>query len=247
MIDKLKLSISTLQTRHQFGEDDISPIDIFSLVKAIKTLTLIIFPFKKSISGLCIHNPSSSIIAINSRMSLGRQRFTLAHELYHLLYDQDKEIVCRKDFSYDNENEHRADLFASYLLMPPLALQTMIQKYKKTSKYRLTLHDIIEIEQTYGISHQALLTRLKEEKEINSDQFDAMQNGVISLANRMGFDCSLYKPSEDKIQVYGYYISQVDFLYQNDIISKGKYEELLLDAFRDDIVYGNDEGGEFLD
>ena len=31
------------------------------------------------------------------------------------------------------------------------------------------------------------------------------------------------------------------------IISGGKYEELLLEAFRGNLVYGNEEGGELID
>ena len=77
-----------------------------------------------------------------------------------------------------------------------------------------------------------------------------MQSGIISVAARLGFDVSLYKPSPDhkKIQVLGHYICQADNLLQADVISIGKYEELLLDAFRDDIVFGGEEeGGEVID
>ena len=31
------------------------------------------------------------------------------------------------------------------------------------------------------------------------------------------------------------------------MISQGKYESLLLDAFRPDLVYGDDEGGDIVD
>lgn len=40
---------------------------------------------------------------------------------------------------------------------------------------------------------------------------------------------------------------QADQLLNRDIISYGKYEELLLAAFRDDLVYGTEEGGELID
>lgn len=39
-----------------------------------------------------------------------------------------------------------------------------------------------------------------------------------------------------------------DKLYRTEIISTGKYEELLLNAFREDLVFGNDdEGDEIID
>lgn len=137
----------------------------------------------------------------------------------------------------------KADQFASYLLVPPVALYEAVQKYKSNTGNPLSLNEIIRLEQHFGISHQAILVRLAEEKEISDKDISAMQNGIISAAARLGFDVSLYKPSPEnkKIQVLGYYICQADKLLQAEMISVGKYEELLLDAFRDDIVFGDDE------
>ena len=42
---------------------------------------------------------------------------------------------------------------------------------------------------------------------------------------------------------YGHYIHQAEQLISKGLISHGKYEELLLDAFRSDRVYGSEEGG----
>ena len=74
-----------------------------------------------------------------------------------------------------------------------------------------------------------------------------MQSGIISKAARLGYDTSLYYPSseEKKIHCYGYYINRAENLLEEDLISIGKYEEMLLDAFRDDIVYGED-GDEYV-
>lgn len=47
-----------------------------------------------------------------------------------------------------------------------------------------------------------------------------------------------------KEMVLGHYIKSTEQLLENNRISQGKYEELLLDAFRYDIVYGLDEEGE---
>ena len=87
MIDKMELSIKASQIRKKLGEDESSPIDIFALSQTIDSLTLMFYPLGNNISGACFKNSNSSIIAINSDMSLGRQRFSLAHELYHLFFD----------------------------------------------------------------------------------------------------------------------------------------------------------------
>ncbi len=65
----------------------------------------------------------------------------------------------------------------------------------------------------------------------------------------MGYDEKLYLPSPERLQkrTYGHYIKQVEELQQKDIVSSGKTDELLLDAYRDDIVFGEDIGGEVID
>ncbi|MCH5273128.1 MAG: ImmA/IrrE family metallo-endopeptidase [Lachnospiraceae bacterium] len=251
MINKMELSNKASHIRKELGEDESSPIDIFTLAQTIKSLTLIFYPLGKNISGACFRNHSSSIIAINSNMSLGRQRFSLAHELYHLFFDKEQtSTICSSKIGGENENERKADQFASYFLMPSAALYESIQKCKEFTGKPLSVSDIIRLEQYFGVSHQAMLIRLLEEKELSSDDILSMQNGVISAAARLGFDVSLYKPSPEdkKARVLGYYICQAENLLHADIISVGKYEELLLDAFRDDIVFGSEaEGGDVLD
>ena len=112
------------------------------------------------------------------------------------------------------------------------------------------MNDIIRLEQYFGISHQAMLIRLQSEGQLTSADLASMQGGIISAAARLGFDASLYKPTEEnkKMQVLGHYICQAENLLDNDVISQGKYEELLLDAFREDIVYGlESEEGDIVD
>jgi len=59
----------------------------------------------------------------------------------------------------------------------------------------------------------------------------------------------LYKPSpiNKRYKTYGYYIKQAEAVYERGLISRGKYEELLLEAFRSDLVYGEEIDEEILD
>lgn len=119
MIDKMDLSNKASSIRRLLGEDELSPIDIFSIAQSIRTLTLVFYPLGKNISGACFKNELSSIIAINSDMSIGRQRYSLAHELYHFYFDQnDSTTVCSSKIGGESENEKKADQFASYFLIP---------------------------------------------------------------------------------------------------------------------------------
>ncbi|MFP5522055.1 ImmA/IrrE family metallo-endopeptidase [Peptococcus simiae] len=245
-INEITLINQASNLREQLGEDAFSPIDIFSLVQSIDTLTLILYPLGKNISGVCYKGDSSSAIIINSDMSLGRQRFSLAHELYHLFYDEaTKPTVSLEKIGSGGESEKKADMFASYFLMPSAGLYKRIEKYKqKYGRNKLSIEEIIKWEQYYGVSHQAMLYRLQNEPSLHIYIDEEIKNvGVVSLAKSLGYSADLYLPSpkEKKILVLGHYVNQAKELLDQDKISCGKYEELLLDAFREDIVYGSEE------
>jgi Zn-dependent peptidase ImmA (M78 family) len=251
LIDKLELCTKALSLRKELGEDTISPIDIFSLSHTIEQLTLVFYPMGDHLSGMCIKNDGNSVIAINSSMSVGRQRFSMAHELYHLYYDENKQsTICAMKIGIGNDTERAADQFASYFLMPPVALSELIKKIHGASTDDLKIRDIVKLEQYFGVSRQALLCRLIEDNKLTHQRADQFRQGVIRSAVGLGYDDSLYKPlpANKQYKTYGCYIQQAEELFQRDLVSTGKYEQLLLTAFRSDLVYGDEfEGSELND
>ena len=114
-MDKLDLNTKAQELRERMGEDVNSPVDIFSLANQIDKLTIVYYPLGENISGMCVANEKVKLIAVNSTMSYGRQRFSLAHEFYHLYFDELSEFnVCSKKLDSTNEAEKNADQFASY-------------------------------------------------------------------------------------------------------------------------------------
>ena len=252
MINKMEISSKAALLRKKLGEDESSPIDIFQLVQTIDKLTLVFYPLNNNISGICYKGKSSNVIVINSDMSIGRQRFSLAHELYHLYFDESGiSSASLTTIGKGDENEKKADQFASYFLIPQSSLYGLIESIKGKNKHdRLNIEDVIKIEQYYGVSHKAILYRLMEEGEIDSEDIKTMETGVIALAARLGYDTAIYYPSskDKKKMVLGHYIALAEKLLNDEYISYGKYEEILLDGFRDDIVYGTgEEDGVILD
>ncbi|MBR3170860.1 MAG: ImmA/IrrE family metallo-endopeptidase [Lachnospiraceae bacterium] len=250
MLDKLDLSTKAQELRESLGEDANSPVDIFSLVSQIEGLTLVFYPLGKNISGMCVKDKDIKLIAINSTMSYGRQRFSLAHELYHLYYDDASGFnVCSRILDPKSENEKCADQFASYFLAPYKSLKAAINKVIK--KGSLSMQNVIALEQYFGMSHLAMLWRLVSEGYLSKEKLDDYNYGVISAARTLGYDDKLYNPTPIEFQsrTYGHYLKQVEELRQKDLVSSGKIDELLLDAFRDDIAFGldDDQGGEAID
>lgn len=250
MIDKLDLNTKAQELREVLGEDANSPVDIFSLVSQIRELTIVYYPLGENISGMCVANERVKLIAINSTMSYGRQRFSLAHEFFHLYYDESSGFnVCSKRFDSANEVEKKADQFASYFIAPYKSLRAMVRKI--CGNETPSLQNVIELEQYFGMSHQAMLWRLVSEGYLMRLQLEAYSFGVISTAKGLGYDDKLYRPSPTELQkrTYGYYLKQVERLRQKDLVSYGKIDELLLDAYRDDITFGDEDetGGEIID
>lgn len=252
MIDYADLMTKAERLRKRLGEDNISPIDIFALAREIEKLTIVYYPLGNKISGMCIKgHDGRCTIALNTLMTLGRQRFSLAHEFFHLFYDDSMKSVCAKAIGAGNKIEKMADVFAAYFLMPRAALAEKADALiAKHDNKKLDLQDIIRIEQYFGVSHQAAVYHLNNCGYVGRKELgDLLNISVRKQAEEMGYSSDLYHPSPEQNQyrTYGYYIDQVVRLLDRGIISQGKYEELLLDAFRDDLVYGTEEGGEIID
>ncbi len=96
-----------------------------------------------------------------------------------------------------------------------------------------------------------MLWRLVSEGYLTTDKLDDYNSGVVSAARYLGYNDKLYKPASPELQkrTYGYYLKQVEALQRRDLVSPGKIDELLIDAFRDDIAFGQDDenGGEAID
>ena len=244
MLDKLDLNAKAQELREALGEDANSPVDVFSLVNQIERLTLVLYPLGENISGMCVRDKEIQLIALNSTMSYGRQRFSLAHELYHLFYDDDSGFnVCSKMLNPKSENEKCADQFASYFLAPYKSLRAKVKEV--TGGGALSVRHLIALEQYFGMSHLAMFWRLVSEGYLKAEQMEDYSVGVTSLARSLGYDDKLYLPTPPRQQrrTYGYYLKQVEALRQKDLVSSGKIDELLLDAYREDIVFGLEEDG----
>lgn len=239
--------------RKEFGEDSDSPIDIFALAQRMKGLTIVYYPMGENLSGMCIKGQEkNNVIAINSSMTLGRQRYSLAHEFYHLYFDDNMVSVCAKKIGEGKEIEKEADMFASYFLMPNTSLALLAEEYaNKNNDNQVSINDVISIEQYFGVSHQAAVYRLLHTPYLKKETADKyLITSVRNRAESLGYSSDLYRPSPEnkKYMTYGNYIKQVEYLLEKELISIGKYEELLLEAFRTDLVFGDDEeGGDVID
>ena len=221
--------------RRSGGMDNASPMNILSSVlENIDRLTILWFPMIDELSGMCGRVNDDKLICINSKHSRGRQNFTIAHELYHLLYEKEKDsFIC--NFNSRSESERNADKFASYFLIPNIALYDFIKKHE-IENWKLS--DVIKCEQYFQISHTAMLCKLRREKLISFEEFKSFKNNVKRNAWNLGYDLDLYEPFREHYSL-GNIIPLANRLYSEKKITGGKLDGILLDIFREDMVFNN--------
>lgn len=241
MIELMTLNQNAINLRKKFGEDDSSPIDVMSIVQNLDEFTLLFFPFKGDVSGMCIRETNNKMIVVNSNHSLGRIRFTIAHELCHLYYhDSITNRVCPAEIEKQIDNiEKEANVFASYFLAPFGAFNNFIRETLKKNKNIdiLCVADVLRIENYFGMSRMATLFRLKQEGYQFS--WDNLSTNVKKEASLHGYQLHLYDtlPLTETQKSYGKYVRQVIKLKNEEKLKVSKFEEILLDGFRSDMIY----------
>jgi Zn-dependent peptidase ImmA (M78 family) len=163
-----------LRKQWELGTDPIPNLVEFLEEYGIKVLCL---PLPNELSGVMCRVRRSDggvvpVIVLNEAHDGERQRFSLAHELGHLvlvipevLGDKDKEGFC-----------HR---FASAFLVP---METIVAKMGRHRR-ALTMEELFALKSFYGVSAQALAYRCKDLAIIN----DAAYRGLFKEFTRRGW------------------------------------------------------------
>ncbi|WP_421773740.1 ImmA/IrrE family metallo-endopeptidase [Gracilimonas sp.] len=218
-----------LDFRESQGLSHDEPLSLKSLLRILGVL-ITFKPLSNRFSGMAIKNDENRFMLINSSQTVGRQNFTICHELYHLFIQHDfhSKICVTGLFNKDeDEIEYKADLFAVHLLLP----EDGIYKYTPTHEIeagKVSLDTVIELEQLFQCSRTSLLIRLKNLGLITEIQFTEYKEGVIKSALERGHDKSLYKATNYK-GTFGDYGKIARNLFENEKISESRYHLLMKD------------------
>ncbi len=132
---------------------DSPPVDLNSILTKLG-VKLFFEDFVK-LDGLALKSPKVSIIVVNQNLPETRMRFTIAHELGHLIMPHRKSYyVC---ISKKNKlMERSANKFAAELLMPQPMVTTLWKQYKSNKQYRVSI-----VAHMLSVSRNALYNRLR--------------------------------------------------------------------------------------
>lgn len=203
------------------------PISLKSLLRKLNILT-IFKPLSTSFYGMSLKaNDNKCFILINSENAKGRQHFSIAHELFHLFYDEEPvPHVCDEHAGAKSNSEKNANKFASALLMPQEGLMAILSQEELKTK-RIPISKILHIGQCFSVSHQALLYRLKSLSLISSYSFEELYNiNIQDAAIQHGYDTALYNRGNEGL-ILGDFGTKARALYEMEKISEGHYLELL--------------------
>jgi Zn-dependent peptidase ImmA (M78 family)/transcriptional regulator with XRE-family HTH domain len=145
-------------------------------------------PLGEDLDGFFYNHPQAGFcVAVNSEMTLGRQVFTLAHELAHACFhSQDHDAVVCVPGS-DRGRERFADAFAGEFLVPGDELRRVIGELSVFNELaNPTL--IVHMQRRFGLSFAILRLRLLEEKLITPAEYDALaETSPGRLAQALGY------------------------------------------------------------
>ena len=214
--------------RERNGISGSEAIRIKSLLLKLNVFTLF-RPLTEAFSGMSLKiNENARFIIVNSNHSIGRQHFTIAHELYHLFIQEKFEIhQCKTGlFDLKNKEEYNADYFASCLLMPESGIQEMIPD-EELNKKKISLQTVLKLEQYFSVSHSSMLLRLKMLGLMDSKTFEYFKTlKITETAQQYGYETSLYKEGNNNV-IVGDYGEKAKRLFDLEKISEGHYMELM--------------------
>lgn len=235
---------ATFRKNNGFGETDSIRLESFLMKNNIITLFK---PLSGGLAGMAIKASSNAMfILVNSNHTMGKQHFTIAHELYHLFiqdnFDSQKCMTGLFD-GHDDIEEQKADLFAANLLLPELGVFELIPEEERQRKNTITPETIFKIQQYYSVSVKAVIYRLVEFGLVDNSYFEKYSSGVKIKARLLGYDVKLFEKANEN-KTIGNYATLASKLYSNQKISESYYLELLnaigFDPFENDEEQDND-------
>lgn len=226
---RLKIKEMAEEVRIKFAKKGLS--DIFDILS--ESSFLIRKPLDlDELSGFITYFEDHFIVYLNSNFTLGHERYTAAHELYHIIYNED--ILKREKVFIDKEKykeeEEKADVFAAEFLMPEDYVKEVFYKIVNVDKDKVEPKHVVRMHNYFKVSYKAMLKRLVQLNLCSSKKyFDLID--IASLENKEklqaltreeGYSLDLIVPSKET------YIPKEYLIYVKSNYENGKvtYEEL---------------------
>jgi Zn-dependent peptidase ImmA (M78 family) len=208
----VELAAHKLRDDWKLGSDPIPHLAEFLEDRGIKVIFLAL---PESVAGVTcfVHRERQKYvptIVINDSITVERQRFTLAHELGHLVLENkstiDKENICNR--------------FASAFIMPDRILWATLGKNRRS----ISLGELVSLKLFFGVSIQAIVYRCKDLDIINKTTYQYLYR---SFAIRGWLKPPYHEPGVLKPETYERFQRLCFRALAEEMISPEKAAELL--------------------
>ncbi|MFC5369400.1 ImmA/IrrE family metallo-endopeptidase [Arcanobacterium bovis] len=159
-------------------------LNVFDAVKFI-SVDIIVLPLGDNTDALTISDPQSGLmtIGINTTNNAYRQRFSIAHEIGHIVAGDLSPSTEIFECQSQSPEETRAHSFARHLLCPITALHS---HFDSTTK--VTIEDLSHVVRTFKVTPHVAAIQLKDAGIINQIQSDEFYKiSTRTLASRFGW------------------------------------------------------------
>lgn len=142
----------SIKVRDLLGVSDDCALDNLTDKLEDNNFLILEINYDEQFDGFCEYVDDLAFIILSSK-GFERNRFTLAHELAHLILDFKEELNTK-------EKEHYCDLFASSLLMPSKAMKREFEFSNSSMTRNVSINEIILIAKEYKVSLNTVIMRL---------------------------------------------------------------------------------------
>ena len=168
-----ELAVNKLRSKWEIGTDPVH--NIIQLLEDKKIRIVEVDDTEDKFDGLATYvNNKFPVIVINKNFPVERKRFSLLHELGHLLLNISSGCELNE--------ENACNKFASEFLLPR---KTVINEFGGKRKH-VSINELISVQIKYGISVKAIVYSLKDSGVLNENQH-------ASFYKRIRFNRSLEK------------------------------------------------------
>jgi len=233
-----------IRSRYGLG---LSPIqDVLDVVEQEMGARVFVRRLPSRISGVFAYEDSvGACVLLNAAHPLHRRRFTLAHDVAHLVTSRRATEVCYLEDGSKAPAERFADLFAAAFLMPGATLRRRFGETTATTG-KFTPRDLLLMAHAFRVSTEAMCRRLEQLDLLLRGSYESLRKKGLSMESIRQV---LGEPeSEPRVTVPPRFAALIAGAYGRGLLSEGQVAEMLavdrveareiLDAF------GADEEGE---
>lgn len=206
--------------------NDIIGDEIFEILKLESKV--IYYPLEdEDIWGISEKINGRFFVCINTSIDYDKQVFAAAHELYHILYNEDGDIIHSPENEEElDDNEKKANRFAAEFLVAEALLLREMKIYSITPE-NLDMEKILKLSNIFTVPYKTMVRRLFEikilDKESEEEYMKKTSEEIAILRIRYGYTL---KNRGEKI-VLDTLINRSIELYEKNLITFERLEYLL--------------------